>query len=241
VPQLLGAAGPTISINALVPADETDAAAEARRLAARGFRAVKVKVGGGDLETDVRRVRAVAGALGPAVRLRLDANRAWTPAEAVSFFEALGGVPIEYIEEPLADPEALPSFAAETGRPVALDETTREHGPAVLEALAPVAAVVLKPTLLGGLAATREWARAAREHDAMPVVSAAYESGVGLRLLAAQAAALSDAPAGLSTYARLADDVLSPRLPLDGPSAPLDRLFEGTVDETHLDRLHSAH
>ncbi len=174
------------------------------------------------------------------VALRLDANRAWTIEEADAFAEALGNVPIDYIEEPLRDPTGLADFVDATGLPVALDETTREVAPAALPDDLPLRAVVLKPTLLGGLSAARRWAGWAERRGAVPVVSASYESGVGLRMLAALAASLSDAPAGLSTYTRLETDVLRPRLPLAGAEASIEQLYSATVDRSLLEPVGSV-
>jgi O-succinylbenzoate synthase len=199
---------------------------------------VKLKVGRRTVARDAERVQALRRGLGAGPSLRLDANRAWSLDRALAFAGALGPeCAPEYIEEPLRDPTQLPTFAEQSGLPVALDETTRERGPSVLSALAPIAAVVLKPTLIGGATATRSWAEAARDVGATPVVSASYESGVGLRLLVVLAAALSDAPAGLSTYARLAADTLTPRLALDGPTVDVAATGESRVHPDRITRI----
>jgi O-succinylbenzoate synthase len=79
-----------------------------------------------------------------------------------------------------------------------------------------------------------EWAQ---RRNADPVISASYESGVGLRMLVALAAAYSDVPAGLSTYTRLADDVLRPRLSLDGAWVEVAPLDQSSVERRLLDVL----
>ena len=79
-------------------------------------------------------------------------------------------------------------------------------------------AVVLKPVVLGGVRAALAWATAAEALGLVPVVSGAFESGVGMRHALALAAALGGGPAGLDPYRRLAADVFDPRLPLDGPT-----------------------
>lgn len=229
----LGATRDTVSLNTLLPADTEAVAVAAKRCWADGYRTLKLKVGRRSVAADVRRVHALAEVVGANGRIRLDANRAWSVAEAEQFADALGPVPLEYVEEPLADPSALPPFAVRTGLPVALDETTRERTPDDLEAFAPVAGVVLKPTLLGGISTVRRWAKAARALDATPVLTGAYESGVGIRMLAALAAALTDAPAGLLTYDRLADDVLTPRLRM-GPTVSLTEAYDRVVEEAQL-------
>ncbi len=104
LPQLLGSqlasvtTDMTISIHPL-----PQMVAEAKQFAAAGFKAVKIKVGGGTLEDDVARVEAIADALGPGHRLRLDANQGWTVAEAATALRALAArnLPIDFVEQPL--------------------------------------------------------------------------------------------------------------------------------------------
>jgi O-succinylbenzoate synthase len=233
IPALFGATQDHIRLNALIPSDTADVRRAADRLWADGYRTLKLKVGRRPVSEDVQRVHTLAEGVGAEGEIRLDANRAWSVAEGEQFADALGDVPLEYVEEPLTDPSALPAFAGRTGLPVALDETTRERTPEELASLAPMAAVVLKPTLLGGIRTVRRWVVAARAQDATPVLTGAYESGVGLRMLAALAAALTDAPAGLLTYDRLADDLLTPRLSM-GPTVRVADAYDTVVAENRL-------
>jgi O-succinylbenzoate synthase len=232
-PALVGTEGDQVRLNALISADAPDVRRAAERCWEDGYRTLKLKVGRRAVGDDVRRVHAVADVVGEGGRIRLDANRAWSVGDAVQFAEALGPVPLEYVEEPLADPSALPDFAGRTGLPVALDETTREQPPEALDELAPIAGVVLKPTLLGGVTTVRHWAAAARAQDAALVLTGAYESGVGIRMIAALAAALTDAAAGLLTYDRLAEDVLTPRLAM-GPTVRVADAYDSLVEEARL-------
>ena len=97
-----------------------DLAEEVGGYAARGFRGVKIKVGRNpdvllnplpdtwspeyateSLEDDIERVRAARAALGPGVRLAIDANNAWTPATAIGFMHALADQRIAWLEEPV--------------------------------------------------------------------------------------------------------------------------------------------
>lgn len=219
---VLGVPRSTVALNALLTSLQENGREEAVRLREAGYRAVKVKVGRGPAPVEAERVRAIHEALGDAPALRLDANRAWSLETAIQFAEALREIEVAYLEEPLSDPGQLRTFAAQTGLPVALDETTREVGPEVLRNGHPASAVVLKPTLLGGIRTTQQWMRVARDHDITPVLSAAYESGIGLRMLLALAATGPDVPVGLSTYEQLAADVLASRLPLGGPTVRED-------------------
>jgi O-succinylbenzoate synthase len=244
-PALLGPEPrPTVSVNALVTAADEDAETAAERIREDGYRAVKVKVGRGDPTYEAAGVRVLSDRLGPGVSLRLDANRAWRLDEATAFADEIRSVPVEYVEEPLAEPspDRLRDFERQTGLPVALDETTREVHPDRLSAYRFARALVLKPTLIGGLRPALRFAGAAERYGMTPVVSAAFESGVGHRLLAALAATLGsgDVPAGLSTYRRLRTDVLSPRPALAEPTIDVEALFAlgaASVDVTDLELL----
>jgi O-succinylbenzoate synthase len=185
-----------------------------------GYATVKLKVGGRTVEDDVGLVRALGGLLGDGVSLRLDANRAWDFERAAEFARAVAGVRLEYVEEPLADPARLPELAREVGAPLALDESLVGIEPEALDGYAYASAVVLKPTLLGGISRTLRFAERALSLGMTPVVSSAYESGVGTAALVALAAGIGDraVPVGLDTYRRLATDVLVSPLDLSAPS-----------------------
>ena len=230
---VLGGGASRCQINALI-SDEDDLDRSVDRCLRQGYSTVKLKVGRRTIEADAARVRGLSRRANGALALRLDANRAWTMEEATAFAEAIGTVPIDYVEEPLRTPERLPELVSKTGLPVAIDETTREAAPDFLEEMPFVRAVVLKPSLLGGAIPTLRWAQAARRVEAAPVISASYESGVGLRMLAALAATMTDEAAGVSTHDRLETDVLTPRISFDRPTVDVERLYRSSVDETTI-------
>jgi O-succinylbenzoate synthase len=208
----------TVPINALIPGPPDKSLDEARRIRSAGYEAVKLKVGGRGVEEDVELVRALNEELGDAVALRLDANRAWSLAEAERFVSAVGSR-FEYVEEPLADPTLLPTFTRNHGVPVALDESLAGMEPEALEDHGYARALVLKPTLLGGVSRTLRFANLGSRLGMEPVISSAYETGVGTTALVALAAGVGDeeVSAGLDTYRRLAEDVIRPRLELPAP------------------------
>ncbi len=168
--------------------------------------------------------------LGDAVALRLDANRAWSIDEAGRFARGVAGLAIDYLEEPLADPEQLPVFAGDHALPLALDESLAGMRPEALRGHAYASAVVLKlATLIGGISRALRFARAASRVGARPVLSSAYETGVGTTALVALAAGVGEegTPAGWDTYRRLARDVLLPPPELTAPRVDVPALFEG--------------
>ncbi len=220
----------TVLVNALISGPPERAIEEARRMRAAGYEAVKLKVGGSAVERDVELVCALCEVLGDDVSVRLDANRAWSFEEASVFARGTANLRLEYVEEPLADPSRLSSLARDYGVPVALDESLAGMPPLALQDHEYARAAVLKPTLLGGISATLRLANRARELGITPIISSAYETGVATLALVALAAGVGEAPAGLDTYRRLAQDVLVPRLRL--PSDRIDvREMMGTRGE----------
>ena len=208
----------SIFANGLISGSAERAVSEAISMRETGYRAVKLKVGRRGVPEDVEIVRRVGEALGGGVSLRLDANRAWGFDEAVGFARGISGVRIEYVEEPLADAARLGELARDWGLPVALDESLVGMEPGELERHAYAGAIVLKPTLLGGVSRAMRLAGAAKALGIAPVVSSSYEAGVGTGALVALAASVGEEPAGLDTYRALAEDVTEAPLPLPAPT-----------------------
>ncbi|MEV4338868.1 L-fuconate dehydratase [Streptomyces sp. NPDC049590] len=86
--------------------DDDKLARLARQAVADGFRQIKLKVGA-DLADDLRRCRVAREAVGPDVRLAVDANQRWDVAEAISWTQALAGFDPYWIEEPTSPDDIL--------------------------------------------------------------------------------------------------------------------------------------
>ncbi|MDP8940630.1 MAG: o-succinylbenzoate synthase [Actinomycetota bacterium] len=212
----------SVPVNGLLDGTVEEVLVEGRRMREAGYEAVKLKVGGCGVE-EVSLVRNLAEVLGDGTALRLDANRAWSFAEAAAFARAVADVRYEYIEEPLADPSGLADLVRETGVPVALDESLVGMAPEDLVEHDYARAVVIKPTLVGGISRTLRLAKEARGLGIMPVISSAYETGVGTEALLALSAATGsgEISAGLDTYRRLGADVVHPTLNVASPRVDL--------------------
>lgn len=120
--KLLGAtaASPVVCNATLPAANPTSLAGLAEDWAADGFRTFKLKMG---LASDVAQIATVRGVLGSEVRIRIDANGAWTPAEAVERLRAIGRYTVELAEEPVAGLEQLAALRERTRIPLAADES----------------------------------------------------------------------------------------------------------------------
>ncbi|WP_330287292.1 dipeptide epimerase [Streptomyces sp. NBC_00576] len=125
VHRLLGASAAPVAVTArtIGITSVRNAAHEARRFAASGFRILKVKAGTPDPEDDVERVRVIRDAA-PGVRLLLDPNGAWNIAQARELLPRFAELGVEAVEQPVApgDPEAFGALAERSPLPLIADE-----------------------------------------------------------------------------------------------------------------------
>ncbi|MET0236261.1 MAG: o-succinylbenzoate synthase [Kibdelosporangium sp.] len=240
-----------IPVNCIVPAVDPVRAFE---IAARsGCRTAKIKVADhpGSLAGDLARVEAVRDALGPAGRIRVDANALWDVDTAVGSIKALdraaGG--LEYVEQPCRTIEELAQVRRRVGVRIAADESIRRAEDPLRVAVAGAADIaVIKCTPLGGV----RRALLVAEASGLPcVVSSALETSIGLAAQVALAAALPELEfaCGLGTLSLLTGDVVTESLlPVDGflsvraPGEPVAGAFEAPPDRAgwwhaRLDRV----
>ena len=168
---------------------------------AQGFSVLKFKVGSNFIKGEIDRLRSVSDLLPSGIKLRLDANRAWSEAEAKNFIAHCADLPVDMLEEPLADPTpgALQRLQANCEFPLALDESW--SGNFALDtffAAPPVRCLVLKPPRLGGLLPALALARRAKTAGIQCVVTSSVDSACGV-LAAAQLAAVLDRDSDLKT------------------------------------------
>ncbi|HTR52239.1 MAG TPA: enolase C-terminal domain-like protein [Kofleriaceae bacterium] len=164
---------------ALACAAVVDDAADARVTTAR---TLKIKVGAAPFDDDLARVERIAHAA-PRAWLRLDANGLWPRDEVRGRLRALAAraLPIEFVEEPCPNAHELVEDGLAV--PIALDESLARIAPDDLaRALRSpqLAALVLKPTVLGGFSRCLELADAARAHGIAPITSHALEGRIGM-------------------------------------------------------------
>jgi muconate cycloisomerase len=94
------------------------------RLWVYGFRQVKMKVGIAGYD-DVSRLRYLRWRMGPKADLRVDANEAWSPAEAVERIRALEPLGLSSVEQPVphSQSDALAEVRRQVRVPIMLDES----------------------------------------------------------------------------------------------------------------------
>lgn len=218
VASLLGDSAPAewVQVNAVLGSGEPAEVAEYARAAwVAGYRVLKLKVGARGIHEDVARVAAVREACPDAV-LRLDANGAWSPEQAIEAVAALAHSRIELLEQPVhaSAVEALARVRERSAMRIAADEAVAEPQlfAQVLDSQA-ADLVVLKPMMLGGLTAAAEVARRAFEHGIGAFVTTTFDSSIGTAAALHLAASLPwDAAHGLGTGEHLAADVTAATL-----------------------------
>ncbi|WP_395571749.1 enolase C-terminal domain-like protein [Streptomyces sp. BK79] len=113
----------------------------ARQAVADGFTQIKLKVGA-DLADDVRRMRAARAAVGPGIRIAVDANQRWNVAEAVAWTTALAAYDPYWIEEPTSPDDILGHAAVRRGvAPVKVATGEHAHNRVVFKQLLQAEAV----------------------------------------------------------------------------------------------------
>lgn len=167
--------------------------------AERGFGCIKIKVGRQPetllnplrempapdyatvtFEEDVARVLAVRKAIGPHVKLALDANNAWTPSQALTFMRRVEDQDIYWLEEPVATEDLAGSalIAHQLTTPVSGYET--ETGLAGFRELITHHAVdIVQPDVVwsGGISECRKIAAVAQAYN-LPVIPHVFSSAV---------------------------------------------------------------
>lgn len=124
--KLLGGARKTIVTDITVSVNPPEQMAQdARDAVRRGYDTIKVKVGV-DPSLDVARLTAIRSAVGPDIRIRIDANQAWAPKQAVRILDQMEekGLGLELVEQPVkaADFDGLKYVTEHSGIPVLADE-----------------------------------------------------------------------------------------------------------------------
>jgi L-fuconate dehydratase len=98
----------------------------AKEAVADGFAQIKLKVGA-DLDDDIRRMRLAREAVGPDIRIAIDANQRWDVADAIEWVNALAPFDVAWIEEP-TNPDDILGHAAIARGVAPIPVATGEHG-----------------------------------------------------------------------------------------------------------------
>ena len=199
-----------IPINGLIwMGSYEDMYAQIQTKIAAGFRCIKLKIGAISFEEELDLLRYIRRQLPPdKVELRVDANGAFSPHDALRKLEQLAALDLHSIEQPVRAGQwkEMARLCAATPLPIALDEeligvNRLREKQELLETIRPQY-IILKPSLHGGLHGAEEWIRLADERGIGWWVTSALESNVGLNAIAQWCATLHNPrPQGLGTGA----------------------------------------
>ncbi|MGI9594717.1 MAG: mandelate racemase/muconate lactonizing enzyme family protein [Acidimicrobiales bacterium] len=132
---------------------EPEEAAKAKEWLDLGAAAFKAKVSLADPGYEQAALGEIRAALGPDSPLAIDANGAWTPAEALRFLDAVADLDLAFCEQPIASGSLsrLRSVAERSPVPIYADESFREPADLISHAEAGVAGVSMKTIKMGGI------------------------------------------------------------------------------------------
>lgn len=209
----------TISVNA-----PEEMARDALDAIARGYDTLKIKVGI-DPRLDVARLTAVRRAVGPDVRIRIDANQAWRPKEAVRILSQMtdAGLDIELVEQPVAaaDIDGLAYVTRESDVPVLADEAVFSPADALrIMQLHAADMVNIKLMKCGGLYPAQQIVAAAEVYGMECMIGCMLEAKISVNAAVALACAKS----------------VITRIDLDGPVLCSEDPIDGgaVFDEKHI-------
>lgn len=180
-----------------------------------GFRCIKVKIGAIEFEKELELLSHIREHFGPEkIELRVDANGAFKPTDALDKLEALNAFHLHSIEQPIraGQWEEMAKLCKTPPLPIALDEeligvNRTEDKVRLLDTIRPQY-IILKPSLHGGIHGSEEWIRLAKERGIGYWITSALESNIGLNAIAQWCATLDPVlPQGLGTGQLFTDNI----------------------------------
>ncbi len=153
-----------------------------------GFRCIKLKIGAIDFEKELHILKSIRKKSSE-IELRVDANGAFPPAEALEKLKRLSEYNLHSIEQPIKQgfPATMNQLCKESPLPIALDEEligkfTKQSKAETLENINPPY-IILKPSLIGGIKGSKQWIELAEERHIKWWITSALESNIGLNVI----------------------------------------------------------
>ena len=151
----------------------------------KGFRCIKLKIGAIDFEKELELLAHIRRHFTPEqIELRVDANGAFTPTDALDKLQRLSEFHLHSIEQPIRAGQwkEMSTLCASAPFPIALDEeligiNQRSRKIELLETIRPQY-IILKPSLHGGISGSEEWMELAAERVIGSWITSALESNI---------------------------------------------------------------
>ncbi|MDG1793323.1 MAG: o-succinylbenzoate synthase [Flavobacteriaceae bacterium] len=185
---------------------------------ASGFSCIKLKIGAIDFDKELELMRSIRQEFdADTIEIRVDANGAFKPNEALEKLKRLSDYNLHSVEQPIRQGQVddMAQLCSETPLPVALDEeligvfsvTEKQF---LLQTIKPQY-IILKPTLVGGFKGSQGWITLAESNQIGWWVTSALESNIGLNAIAQWTYTLeSPLPQGLGTGGLFTNNIQSP-------------------------------
>jgi len=183
-----------------------------------GFKCIKLKIGAINFDEELDILKSIREKFSSAeIEIRVDANGAFHPDDAMNKLTALSELDIHSIEQPIraGNWEAMAKLCKETPLPIALDEELigiykLEEKIKLIKSIKPQY-IILKPSLVGGFHGSQEWITIANEHQIPWWMTSALESNIGLNAIAQWAYTLNNPmPQGLGTGQLFTNNIDAP-------------------------------
>ena len=183
-----------------------------------GFSCIKLKIGALDFGKELALLKSIRDEFdSQTIEIRVDANGAFKPMEALEKLKQLSDFNLHSIEQPIKQGqlEEMAQLCSDTPLPIALDEeligvfsvTNKQF---LLQTIKPQY-IILKPTLVGGFKGSEEWIDVAESNKIGWWVTSALESNIGLNAIAQWTYSLNNAlPQGLGTGGLFTNNVQAP-------------------------------
>lgn len=156
-----------------------------------GFSCIKMKIGAIDFQTEIDLLKSIRKDFSPTdIELRVDANGAFRPSEALEKLKILSELDLHSIEQPIkqGQVETMARLCEQTPLPIALDEELigvfhLKDKEQLLKDIKPQY-IILKPSLVGGFKGSDEWISIAENQHIGWWITSALESNIGLNAIA---------------------------------------------------------
>ena len=189
-----------------------------------GFTCIKLKIGAIDFQSELAILKSIRKEFSVSdMELRVDANGAFSPDDALEKLKRLSEYQLHSIEQPIKPKQfkAMAKLCEVSPLPIALDEEligvfSKVEKQKVLETVKPQF-IILKPSLIGGFIGSKEWIDIAEGLDINWWITSALESNIGLNAIAQWAYTLNnDRPQGLGTGSLFTNNFSSPLIVKNG-------------------------
>ena len=183
-----------------------------------GFSCIKMKIGAINFDAEIELLKSIRKEFSSKeIELRVDANGAFNPIEALEKLKILSEFEIHSIEQPIKQGQVqeMAELCVKTPLPIALDEEligvfSSEEKRKIITSINPQY-IILKPSLIGGFAGSQEWINLAAQNNIDWWITSALESNVGLNAIAQFTHTLqSKLPQGLGTGGLFTNNFESP-------------------------------